>query len=91
VVGTGFIIPVNRRITTGVDAPELTVLLKRWMLLNDIRWVTTSVMWAAAVWYVLAIGNDGIMSSGQEDALCIEEHNQGCTARLIRLAREVEV
>ena len=48
---------MNKRITAGVDAPQLTVLLKRWMLLNDIRWVTTSVMWAAAVWYVLAVGN----------------------------------
>ncbi len=57
IVGTGLIIPVNKQITAGVDAPELTVLLKRWMLLNDIRWVTTSVMWAAAVWYVLAVGN----------------------------------
>jgi hypothetical protein len=57
VVGIGFILPVNKKIAAGVAAAELTPLLKRWMFLNDIRFVTTTVMWGAAVWYALAVGD----------------------------------
>jgi hypothetical protein len=57
VVGTFMILPVNKRIAKGVGAAELTALLKRWMVLNDIRWVTTTIMWSATVWYAVAIGD----------------------------------
>jgi hypothetical protein len=57
VVGTGWILPVNKRIAKGVSAAELTQLLKRWMLLNDIRWVTTTIMWSFTLWYALAVGD----------------------------------
>lgn len=56
-VGQRLIIPVNKRIAAGVTSQELTPLLKRWMRYNDIRWVTTSIMWAATVWYAVAEGN----------------------------------
>lgn len=57
VVGTGIIVPVNKKITAGVSAEELTMLLKRWMFLNDVRFVTTTVMWGATVWFALAVGD----------------------------------
>jgi hypothetical protein len=58
VVGSLLIIPINRRIAHGVpDQATLVTLLKRWMMLNNIRWVTVTVMWGAVVWYLLAKGN----------------------------------
>jgi hypothetical protein len=27
------------------------------MMLNNIRWVTVTIMWGAAVWYIIAKGN----------------------------------
>ena len=53
-VGWIHIIPVNRRIKAGVpDNATLVPLLKRWMFLNNIRWVTVTIMWAAVVWYMV--------------------------------------
>lgn len=57
-VGWIHIIPVNRRIKAGVpDNAALVPLLKKWMFLNTVRFVTVTIMWAAAVWYVVAKGN----------------------------------
>jgi hypothetical protein len=55
-VGQALIIPVNKRIRGGeYDGPEgLTRLLKRWMQLNDIRFVVSTVTWARVVWYLVA-------------------------------------
>jgi hypothetical protein len=57
-VGWIHIIPVNRTIKKGVpDDATLIPLLKKWMFLNNVRWVTVTVMWAAVVWYVVAKGD----------------------------------
>jgi hypothetical protein len=57
-VGWIHIIPVNRKIRDGApDNATLAVLLKKWMFLNSIRWITVTIMWGAAVWYFVAEGN----------------------------------
>ena len=57
-VGWIHIIPVNRTIKAGVASNEALVpLLKKWMMLNNIRWITVTIMWGAAVWYIIAKGN----------------------------------
>jgi len=58
-VGQRLIIPVNKKVRGGdFDGPPgLTVLLKRWMFLNDIRFVGSTVTWAAIVWYIVAKGD----------------------------------
>jgi len=57
-VGWIHIIPVNRTIAAGVpDQASLVVLLKRWMLLNNIRWITVTIMWGATVWYIIDKGD----------------------------------
>jgi hypothetical protein len=57
-VGWIHIIPINRRIKAGVaDEATLSHLLQRWMFLNDVRLLTTTVMWGATVWYFVAKGN----------------------------------
>jgi hypothetical protein len=58
-VGQQIIIPVNKRVRGGeFDGPEgLTVLLKRWMFLNDIRFYGSTVTWVAIVWYIVAKGD----------------------------------
>jgi hypothetical protein len=55
-VGQALIIPVNKKIRGGeYDGPAgLTPLLMRWMRLNDIRFVGSTVTWAAIVWYLVA-------------------------------------
>jgi|AntDryMetagUQ255_1029468.scaffolds.fasta_scaffold00814_4 hypothetical protein len=51
-VGWFTIQPINREIKAGVsDMDRLTVLLKRWMKLNDLRWAAVIVMWGAVCWY----------------------------------------
>jgi hypothetical protein len=57
-IGQLYIIPVNKKIKAGVpDDETLVPLLKRWMMLNTIRWVTATVMWGATVWYIIAKGD----------------------------------
>ncbi len=57
-VGWIHIIPVNRIIKAGVaDTETLIPLLQKWMMLNNIRWVTVTIMWSATVWYIIAKGN----------------------------------
>ncbi|MET0460218.1 MAG: hypothetical protein ABW195_13285 [Ilumatobacteraceae bacterium] len=57
-VGWIHIIPVNRTIKAGVaDDAALVPLLRTWMRLNNIRWVTVTIMWGAAVWFIIAIGD----------------------------------
>lgn len=57
-VGWIHIIPVNRRIKAGVpDDAALVPLLKKWMFLNTVRFVTVTIMWGAVVWYVVAKGD----------------------------------
>lgn len=55
-VGQQIIIPVNKKVRGGdYDGPAgLTVLLKRWMFLNDIRFYGSTVTWVAIVWYIVA-------------------------------------
>ncbi len=55
-VGQLIIIPVNKKVRGGEfeGAAGLTSLLLRWMRLNDIRFVGSTVTWAAVVWYVVA-------------------------------------
>lgn len=58
-VGQQIIIPVNKKVRGGdFDGPEgLSVLLKRWMFLNDIRFAGSTVTWVAIVWYLVAKGD----------------------------------
>jgi uncharacterized membrane protein len=55
-VGQQIIIPVNKRIRGGeYDGPAgLTPLLMRWMQLNNIRFVVSTLTWIAIVWYLVA-------------------------------------
>jgi uncharacterized membrane protein len=55
-VGQQIIIPVNKKIRGGeFDGPAgLTPLLLRWMQLNNIRFVASTITWAAIVWYLVA-------------------------------------
>lgn len=55
-VGQQIIIPVNKRIRGGdfEGAAGLTPLLQRWMMLNNIRFVASTITWAAIVWYIAA-------------------------------------
>lgn len=54
-VGWWGIQPINREIKAGVQDPErLTVLLRKWMRINDLRWAAVIVMWAALCWYFVA-------------------------------------
>ena len=58
-VGQQIIIPVNKKIRGGeFDGPAgLTPLLMRWMQLNNIRFVASTITWAAIVWYIVAKGD----------------------------------
>lgn len=57
-VGQVYIIPINKRIKAGVpDNATLIPLLRQWMRLNGIRWVTSTAMWAAMVWYFISKGD----------------------------------
>ena len=52
------IIPINKRIRGGdfADDAELRTLLKRWMMLNDIRFYVSTLTWAAMVWLLVDRG-----------------------------------
>ena len=52
-VGQVFIIPVNDTIRAGVTAEALTPLFRRWMVLNDIRWVLMTAMAAALITFFI--------------------------------------
>lgn len=57
-VGQVHIIPINRIIAAGVASQaELTDLLQRWMVLNDIRWIIMTIMWLAVMYYFVAKGS----------------------------------
>lgn len=58
VVGQAMIIPVNIRIRGGdfADDAELRSLLRRWMLLNDIRFYVSTLTWLAIVWLLVDRG-----------------------------------
>ena len=56
-VGQVLIIPVNETIAAGVAPAELTPLLERWMVLNDIRWIIITIMWLALMVYFLTKGD----------------------------------
>lgn len=56
-VGWIYIIPINETIKAGVaDNVQLKELLREWMHLNNIRWITVTIMWAATVYYIFAKG-----------------------------------
>lgn len=58
-VGQGIIIPINRRIRGGqfADDAELARLLRRWMVLNDVRFYGSTATWLAITTYVVARGD----------------------------------
>ena len=58
-VGQLIIIPINRRVRGGqfADDAELVGLLRRWMVLNDVRFYGSTLTWVAIVWYVVARGD----------------------------------
>jgi hypothetical protein len=55
-VGQQIIIPVNKKIRGGqFEGPAgLTPLLMRWMQLNNLRFIGSTITWAAIVWYFVA-------------------------------------
>lgn len=51
-VGWWGIQPINREIKAGaIDPQRLTVLLRKWMKINDLRWIAVIVMWGALCAY----------------------------------------
>ncbi len=58
-VGQRLIIPVNKKVRGGQFdvGTGLTPLLRRWMQLNDIRFVGATVTWVAIVWYIAGKGD----------------------------------
>ncbi|MDQ1695506.1 MAG: hypothetical protein QOJ03_859 [Frankiaceae bacterium] len=54
-----YLVPVNTRIEESRDPHELTTELGKWMHWNNVRWMTTTAVWVAAVWCVLAAGDVG--------------------------------
>ena len=52
-VGQILIIPVNKTIAAGVEQAQLKELLAEWMMLNDIRWISVTIMWLALTIYLL--------------------------------------
>ena len=58
-VGQQIIIPVNKKIRGGeFDGPAgPTPPLLRWMQPNNIRFVASTITWAAIVWYLVAKPN----------------------------------
>jgi len=51
-VGTMHIIPVNKILAGRLtDQAQVTELLKKWMFLNDIRWVCMTISWALLMYY----------------------------------------
>jgi hypothetical protein len=56
--GQLYIIPINKILATHItDQNQLTTLLERWMMLNDIRWVLLTLMWLVMMVYFIAKGN----------------------------------
>jgi hypothetical protein len=53
-VGWFGIQPINREIKAGVDEARLTVLLQKWMKINDLRWAAVIIMWCALCAYFVA-------------------------------------
>ncbi len=57
VVGQALIIPINESIAAGLSDPaELSRRLRRWMFLNDVRWIAMTIMWLALMGYFIARG-----------------------------------
>jgi len=55
VVGWFGIQPINRELKAGVGDPgRLNELLRKWMRINDLRWIAVIVMWGALCWYFVA-------------------------------------
>ncbi|MES2797003.1 MAG: hypothetical protein V4683_13620 [Bacteroidota bacterium] len=54
VVGKLLIIPINDEIALGqTNQVDLTIMLQRWMDLNDIRWILMTIMWLALMYFFL--------------------------------------
>jgi hypothetical protein len=64
---TIFIIPLNKRVAAGVaadavgpvrlDQSSLDAILGRWMKLNEVRVVLTTVTWVAVMWLLVGKGD----------------------------------
>ena len=47
--------PINKEIAAGIDDPEqLTTVLRKWMKINNLRWLSVIVFWAATAAYFVA-------------------------------------
>ena len=58
-IGQVLIIPINKRIRGAdyADVDELRALLLRWMLLNDLRFYGSTVLWLVVVAYLVVKGS----------------------------------
>lgn len=55
IVGKLLIIPINDEIALGkTNQADLTIMLQKWMDLNDIRWILMTIMWLALMYFFLA-------------------------------------
>jgi hypothetical protein len=58
IVGKLLIIPINNEIALGkTNQADLSIMLNRWMDLNDIRWVFMTIMWLALMYFFLTRDN----------------------------------
>ncbi len=54
IVGKLLIIPINDEIALGkTNQADLSIMLNRWMDLNDIRWILMTIMWLALMYFFL--------------------------------------
>lgn len=56
--GTMRIIPINRKLKAGVTDPvEFAGMLKKWLALNNMRWVVLTIMWIDLMIYFICRGD----------------------------------
>ena len=61
IVGKLLIIPINDEIALGkTRQADLSIMLNRWMDLNDIRWILMTIMWLALMYFFLYRKNEKI-------------------------------
>jgi hypothetical protein len=57
-VGQAHIIPINKILARHVtDQAQLTAYLEKWISLNEIRWVLTTLMWLVMMIYFIVKGD----------------------------------
>lgn len=61
IVGKLLIIPINDEIALGkTNQADLSIMLNRWMDLNDIRWILMTIMWLALMYFFLYRKNESV-------------------------------